>query len=125
MNQKVLLEDYGEINNMNRGERRRRNKIIYNRRAKLFFKTLFSMIPCNLEDIPIHELSRVKINHRFWREAETWKELQKFNPTIHLFKNTRTIWNRGLWSKYDKHIKNKKIRREGKNEIRNYDQDNF
>ena len=50
---------------LNRAERRRRNKVIYNRRAKLFMRLGWDQVPCDKEEIPEHR-SHYKINHRFY-----------------------------------------------------------
>ena len=103
---------------LNRAERRRRNKVIYNRRAKLFMRLGWDHVPCDKEEIPEHRLP-YKINRRFWRRAETYKELQEKSPIMHLYKNTKTIWDHGYWDKYDRHRLNKQSRRNAKLDLLN------
>ena len=105
-----------------RAERRFRNRTIYNRRAKLFFRTYLNTVPCTEEELPEFNY-RCKITHRFWRPAETWKELQEKNPSMHLYKNTGTIWDHGYWSKYDRQRLNKQSRSNAKLDLRNGEED--
>lgn len=99
-----------------RAERRRRNKVIWDRRAKVFYRTWYTGVPCDSEELPEHNY-RCKVNHRYWKPAESWKEFQEKNPSMHLYKNTGTIWDRGYWSKYERHRLNKQSRRNAKIDI--------
>lgn len=101
---------------MNRAERRRRNKVIWNRRAKLYYQISWANIPCEENELPDHKI-KGKINKKYWRPAESWKEFQEKNPSMHLYKNTGTIWNHGYWTKYERHRLNKQSRRNAKLDI--------
>ena len=94
---------------LNRGERRRRNKVIYNRRAKLFFRLGSNLIPCSIEETPINE-KKYSMRKKHWRRAENYKELQDKSTTMHLFKNTGTIYNRCFLNKYEKRQLHKQSR---------------
>lgn len=63
---------------MNRGERRRRNKVIYDRRSKLFYQVWHHpYIPCNEDEIDEWRHSSIYKNKR---KAKTWKEFQEKDP---------------------------------------------
>ena len=110
---------------MNRAERRRRKQVIWDRRVKRFYQMWKRpTVPCTEEELPEFNY-RGKINHRYWRPAKNWKEYQKLNPSMHLYKNTGTIWDHGYWTKYERHQLNKKQRKEGKQELHNYDENNI
>ena len=50
---------------MNRGERRRRNKVIYDRRSKLFYQVWHHpYIPCNEDEIDEYRYSCIYKNKR-------------------------------------------------------------
>lgn len=101
-----------------RAERRRRNQVIWDRRAKLYYQISWANVPCEEDECPAHNY-RIKCNHRYWRPAENWKEYQALDPSMHLYKNTGTIWDRGYWNKFDRHRLNKQSRRNAKLDIRN------
>ena len=101
-----------------RGERRRRNKIIWNRRAKIYYQICWASIPCEINECPQHKYG-ININHHYWRPAENWKEYQQKNPTMHLYKNTGTIYDRSYWSKYERRRLHKQSRRNAKLDIKN------
>ena len=101
-----------------RAERRRRNKIIWNRRAKLFYRICWANIPCEYDESPVND-NKIKINHHYWKPAENWKEYQKKNPTMRLYKNTGTIYDHGYWSKYERHRLHKQSRYNAKLDIKN------
>lgn len=101
-----------------RAERRHRNKTIYDRRAKLFYKTLSAIIPCDEDEVPAHNQHRYRTNYRFWKKAESWKEFQERSQSIHLYKNTGTIWDHGYWTKYQRHRLNKQSRINAKKDLR-------
>ena len=104
---------------INRAERRRRNKVIWDRRVKMYYQMWHRpVVPCTEEELPVHNY-RCKINHRYWRPAENWKEYQALDPSMHLYKNTGTIWSRGYWNKFDRHRLNKQSRMNAKLDIRN------
>lgn len=104
---------------MNRAERRRRNKVIWDRRVKMYYQMWHTpTVPCDPEEQPVHNYRR-KINHRYWRPAENWKEYQALDPSMHLYKNTGTIWSHGYWNKFDRHRLNKQSRINAKLDIRN------
>lgn len=100
-----------------RAERRRRNKVIWNRRAKLYYQICWANIPCNIEDTLVNNAG-IKINHRYWKPAENWKEYQHKNPTMYLYKNTGTVYDRSYWSKYERHRLHKQSRRNAKLDIK-------
>jgi len=102
---------------LNRGERRRRNKVIYNRRAKLYFRMHCDLIVCTPEEKPIHERNYT-MNHKYWKRAENYRELQRKSPSMHLYKNTGTIWDHGYWSKYERRKMNKQSRAFAKLELK-------
>lgn len=104
---------------MNRAERRRRKQVIWNRRVKLYYQMWHRpTVPCDPEELPVHNY-RCKINHRYWRPAENWKEYQKLDPSMHLYKNTGTIWEHGYWTKYERRRLNKQSRMNAKLDLRN------
>jgi len=105
-----------------RAERRRRNKVIYDRRVKLYYQIWSATIPCTPEEVPIHDC-RCRINHRYWRPAESWKEFQEKDPSMHLYKNTGTIWDHGYWNKYDRHRLNKQSRINARKDLRAGEED--
>lgn len=107
---------------MNRAERRFRNKTIYDRRAKLFLRLGWNIVPCDPDEMPIHE-GRYRINHRYWRRAENYQELQEKSPSMHLYKNTGTIWDHGYWNKYDRHRLNKQSRVNARHDLRAGEED--
>lgn len=76
------------------------------------------MIPCSEDELLEHNY-RYKINHHFVRPAESWKEYQEKSPTIHLYKNTRTICDHSYWTKYERKRLNKQSRRNAKLDLRN------
>ena len=74
-----------------RAERRRRNQVVYDRRSKLFYQIWqHPTVPCTEEELPVHNY-RCKINHRYWRPAENWKEYQALDPSMHLYKNPNVM----------------------------------
>jgi hypothetical protein len=101
-----------------RAERRRRKQVIWDRRVKRFYRIWNGTVPCTPEELPVHNY-RCKINHRYWRPAENWKEYQALDPSMHLYKNTGTIWSNGYWTKYERHRLNKQSRRNAKLDIKN------
>lgn len=101
-----------------RAERRRRNKVIWNRRAKLYYQISWANIPCNIEDTLVNNTG-ININHHYWRPAENWKEFQHKNPTMYLYKNTGTVYDRSYWSKYERRRLHKQSRRNAKLDIKN------
>lgn len=104
---------------MNRGERRRRNKVIYDRRSKLFYQIWHHpYIPCNEDEIDEYPYFSIYKNKR---KAKTWKEFQEKDPSMHLYKNTRTIWHHGYWTKFDRKIMNKQSRKNAKLDLMNGD----
>ena len=110
---------------MNRGERRRRNKIIWNRRAKLFYQLWgHPTVPCSIDELPDHA-HRVQINKRYWRNAENWKEFQAKDPSMQLYKNTGTIWEHCYWNKLDRKRMNRRSRYNAKLDLRNSDETPF
>ena len=102
---------------MTRAERRWRDKIIYNRRAKLFYQTWLTTVPCDEDELRVQD-NNIRINHHFRRPAESWKELQDKNETMHLYKNTRTIWDHNYWTKYERKRLNKQSRMNAKLDIK-------
>ena len=100
-----------------RAERRRRKQVIWDRRAKLFYRICWANIPCEVDECPPHNY-RIKCNHRYWRPAENWKEYQQKNPSMHLYKNTGTILDHGYWDKYKRHRLNKQSRINARLDIR-------
>ena len=108
---------------MNRGERRRRSKVIYNRRAKLFMQLGIDTIPCDINELPAHD-HKVRINRHFWRRAENYKELQKKSQTMHLYKKTGTIWQ-SYCNKLDRKRMNRRSRYNAKLDLRNSDETPF
>lgn len=103
---------------MNRAERRFRKQKVYDRRAKLFLRLWLNDIPCTAEEVPVHLQNRYRLNKRYWRPAETYQELQKYSETMHLYKNTGTIWDHGYWAKYDRHRLNKQSRVNARNDLK-------
>ena len=104
---------------MNRAERRRRNKVIWDRRVKMYYQMWHTpTVPCDPEEQPVHNYRR-KINHRYWRPAENWKEYQALDPSMHLYKNTGTIWSHGYWNKFDRHRLNKQSRINARKDLQN------
>lgn len=103
---------------MNRAERRRRKQVVWDRRVKLYYQIGWANIPCEEQDCPSHNY-RIKCNHRYWRPAESWKEYQRKNPSMHLYKNTGTIFDHGYWTKYERHRLNKQSRMNAKLDLRN------
>lgn len=101
-----------------RAERRRRKQVIWNRRAKLFYRTWFAKVPCEPEEALDHD-KRIRFDNHFWKPAESWKEYQQKNPSMYLYKNTGTIWDHGYWNKYARHRLNKQSRRNAKIDIMN------
>jgi hypothetical protein len=98
---------------MNRAERRRRNKIVYDRRVKLYYHIWRSaLVPCDKEETPVHN------KYYCSKKAESWKEFQEKNKSMHLYKNTGTIWDHGYWSKYERHRLNKQSRMNAKKDLR-------
>lgn len=104
--------------NITRAERRRRNKVIYDRRVKLFYQLWNATVPCTIEELPEHNY-RCKINHHYWRPAESWREFQELDQSMHLYKNTGTIWNHDYYTKYERKRINKQSRRNAKLDLRN------
>lgn len=100
-----------------RAERRRCKQVIWDRRAKLYYQIYWANIPCEENGCPIHNY-RIKRNHRWWRPAENWKEYQKKNPSMLLYKNTGTIWDHNYWSKYERHRLNKQSRMNAKLDLK-------
>lgn len=103
---------------MTRAERRWRDKIIYDRRAKLFYQTWLTTVPCDEDELRVQDKNR-RINRRFSRPAESWKELQDKNETMHLYKNTGTIYDKGYWTKYERKRLNKQSRMNAKQDLKN------
>ena len=103
---------------MDRAERRRRNRVIWDRRVKMYYQMCNPLVPCTSEELPEYNYRR-KINHRYWRPAESWKEYQRLDPSVHLYKNTGTIWSRGYWSKFDRHRLNKQSRINARKDLKN------
>jgi hypothetical protein len=100
-----------------RAERRRRNQVIWDRRAKLYYQISWANVPCEEDECPAHNY-RIKCNHRYWRPAENWKEYQRKNPSMLLYKNTGTIWDHGYWCKYDRRRLNKQSRMNAKLDLK-------
>ena len=100
-----------------RAERRRRNQVIWDRRTKLYYQICWANVPCEEDECPAHNY-RIKCNHRYWRPAENWKEYQKKNPSMLLYKNTGTIWDHGYWCKYDRRRLNKQSRMNAKLDLK-------
>ena len=108
---------------LNRAERRRRNKVIYNRRVKLFYQLGWG------RNIKVSEDEAFPNDKRYagtqtagdthWHKAESWKEAKERSNSLHLYKNTGTIWSRGYWNKYDRHRLNKQSRRNAKLDLLN------
>jgi len=103
---------------MNRAERRRRKQVIWDRRAKLYYRISWANIPCEEQECPPHNY-KIKCNHRWWKPAENWKEYQQKNPSMHLYKNTGTIWDHRYWTKYERRRLNKQSRMNAKLDLRN------
>lgn len=59
------------------------------------------------------------------RKAKSWKEFQQKDSSIHLYKNTRTIWHFGYWTKFDRKIMNKRSRKNAKLDLMNVDDKPF
>lgn len=107
---------------MTRAERRFKNQIIYDRRAKLFFRTHLTDVECDVNDMPIHYRNRYHYCRKFpKRPAETWKDLQENSRSMHLYKNTRTIWRHNYWDKWEMKLMNKRSRLESRLKIKQYD----
>jgi len=105
---------------MNRAERRWRNKRAYNRKTKEIYYSWMNDIPCPKEEAPVQ--TKWRRNNQYWRKAENWKEFQDKNPSIKLYKNTRTKWDHGYWNKFSRHLLNKQSRMNAKLDIRNGDE---
>lgn len=103
---------------MDRAERRRRKQVVWDRRVKLYYQIGWTDIPCEEQDCPPHN-HRINSKHHYWRPAESWKEYQRKNPSMHLYKNTGTIWDHGYWTKYERHRLNKQSRMNAKLDLRN------
>lgn len=103
---------------IDRAERRRRNKAIWDRRVKMYYQMLCNpTVPCDPEELPVHNY-RCKMNHRCWRPTENWQEYQKLNPSMRLYKNTGTIWSRSYWNKFNRHRLNKQSRINARRDLR-------
>ena len=59
------------------------------------------------------------------RKAKSWKEFQEKDPSIHLYKNTRTIRHFSYWTKFDRKIMNKRSRKNAKLDLMNGDDKPF
>ena len=105
---------------MNRAERRRRNKVIYDRRSKLFYQVWHH--PYNEDEMNEYPYFSIYKNKR---KSKSWKEFQEKDPSIHLYKNTRTILHFGYWTKYDRKIMNKRSRKNAKLDLMNGDDKPF
>ena len=46
-----------------RAERRRRNQVIWDRRAKLYYQISWANVPCEEDECPAHNY-RIKCNHK-------------------------------------------------------------
>ena len=103
---------------MDRAERRRRCKKFYNKRVKRSFEIGERTYKVCGPDVACHECKTygdVDPEKRFgFRKASSWKDLKEHAKWIRLYKNTRCFYNRGLWSKCDKHLEVKRNRKEGK-----------
>ena len=88
--------------------------IIYNRRAKLFYQVLkHPYIICEDNEIPDLVFSGKRL-----RKSKSWREYQTKDHSIHLYKNTGTIWDNGYWTKYERHRLNKQSRLNAKIDLK-------
>lgn len=111
---------------MNRALRRKLKVKYWNKRIKTFYRLGDKRVWCDNEnELPPHEKKWCRINGHYWRDAESWKDLKKNSNWAYMYKNTRTVYDRSYWSKYERRLMNKQQRQEAKKEIRNYDKDNI
>lgn len=111
---------------MNRALRRKLKLKYWYKRIKTFYRLGNKRIPCdNAEELPDHEKEHYKINRHHWKDAESWKDLKQNSTWAYMYKNTRTVYNRSYWTKYERKLLNKKKRQEAKKEIQNYDENNI
>ena len=108
---------------MNRAERRRRTINKYNAKVKLLYQLGFGKKIKVSEDEAYPNDKRYagtqSMGDEYWHSAESWKEAKKRSNWLYLYKNTRAVWERGYWNKYDRHRLNKQSRRNAKLDIMN------
>ena len=66
-------------------------------------------VECSKDEMNDYEYYS-NIRGLYRKRASSWKKFQEKAPSIHLYKNTRTIWHHGYWTKYDRKIMNKRSR---------------
>lgn len=53
------------------------------------------------------------------------ERISRKRSSLHLYKNTRTLWHHGYWTKFDRKIMNKQSRRNAKLDLMNGDDKPF
>ena len=107
---------------MNRALRRKLKLKYWYKKIKTFYRLGDKRIWCDNEnELPDHEKKYYRINGHYWRDAESWKELIRKSNWAYMYKNTRTVYDRSYWTKYERRQLNKQSRQEAKKEMRNYE----